>query len=106
MEIQIPTEVVLDGIGHYIHYVRANHSYVVLKAVLADVLQELLQVIHLRYGDATGHRIKIVGHTALTQVALNHTQRVVGRDAEEGELTLGALALHGTKRIDLAQRTA
>ncbi len=78
----------------------------VLETILTDILHQLLKVVHLCHSNASVHAIRVVGQLALAQIALDATQRIVSRNAEESEFTFCALGIHGTKGVDLSECTS
>ena len=77
MYVQVPSEVIVNSLAEDVNNVGANHRDVVLKAVLADKLHQLLQVVNLRNGDATVHSVRVVGELALAEIALYAAEVVV-----------------------------
>ena len=106
VNVEIPTEIVVDGFLKNVNNVRAHHCDMVLETVLADELHQLLQVVNLSNGDATVHSIRVVGQLALAEIALYAAKVVVGRDTEISELAFGALAVNCAERVNLAERAA
>lgn len=106
MNIEFPSEIRLDGFLQDVFYVAAHEGNVMLEPVLADELHELLQVGYLCDGDAAVHAVGVVGDAALAHIALDAAARVVGGDAEEGEVAFRHLGVHGTERAHLAERAA
>ena len=74
-----------------------------LEAVFADILHQLLQVVHLCHGDAAVHAVGVVRQLTLAQIRLDAALRVVGRDAEEREGTLADLCIYRSEGVDLAE---
>ena len=106
MYIQIPAQIAVDSLLQDVDHVGAHHGYVVFETILADILHQFLEVVHLRHGDTSVHAIRVVGQLALAQIALDASQRVVSRNAEEGEITLRTLGIHSSEGIDLTERTS
>ena len=88
MHVELPAEVGFDGLLQDVDHLGTAHGHVVLKAVLADVFHQLLQVVYLRHGDTAVHAVGVVGDLALAEIGLDDALRIVGGDAEEGEGTL------------------
>ena len=101
VHVEVPAEVGVDSLIKNIHHIGAAHGHVVLEPILADVFHQLLQVVHLGDGDAAIHAIGIIGDLTLAEVSLDTTLRVVGGDAEEGEIASGDLGIYCTEGIDL-----
>ena len=102
MRIQLPSEVGLDGFLHDVDDVGAAHGNMVLKAVLADILHQLLQIVDLRHSDTAIHAVGIVGNGAFAQICLDIALGVVGRDAEERERAFADLGIDGAEGVDFA----
>lgn len=105
VDVEVPAEVGLDGFVQDVNDIGAAHSHMVLEAILADILHQLLQVVHLCDGNTSVHAVWVVGQLSLTQIGLDTALRVVGRDAEEGERTFADLGIYGSKGVDLTQCT-
>ena len=103
MNVEVPAEVGLDGLLYDINDIGSTHGYMVLEAILADILHQLLQVVHLCDGDTPVHAVGVVGELALAQISLNATFGVVGGDAEEGEGAFADFCVDGAKGVNLAQ---
>ena len=73
-----------------------------LEAVLADILHQLLQFRYFRHHDAAVHSVWIIGHLALTEIGLDTALRVVGRDAEISERAFADLGIDSTECLDLS----
>ena len=102
VNVELPSEVGLDGLADYVNDIGAAHGDMVFETVLADILHQLLQVIHLRHGNATIHAVWVIGDRSLTEIRLDASLRIIGGDAEEGEVTGSDLRIDSTEGIDLA----
>ena len=106
MHIKIPSEVVLEGIGDDVGHIAAHKGNMMLEAVATDVLHQLLEVIDLGNSDATIHSVRIVGDLAFAYVSANLAGSIVGRYAEESELTFADLGINSTEGTHLAECAA
>ncbi len=106
MHIKIPSEIVFEGIGYDVGHIAAHQCDMMLKAVAANVLHQLLEVIDLRHGDATVHSVGIVRNLAFAHVSADLTGSIVGRDTEEGEVTFADLGIHSAEGAHLAECAA
>ena len=103
MHIKVPTQISLYRFIEDIHYIGAAHSDVMLETVFANILHQLLKVIHLGDSDTTVHSVGVVSDLALAEISLDTTFRVVGGDTEEGERTARHLGIDSTEGVDLTQ---
>ena len=103
MHVQVPTQIGVDGLVEDVHHISAAHGHMVLEAILADVLHELLQVVNLCHCYTAIHAIGVVGELTLAQIGLDSALRIVCRDAEEGEGTFRDFGIDSTKGVDLTQ---
>ena len=99
MYVELPTKVSLYGLIKDIDNIGAAHGNMVLKAVLTDVLHQLLQIVDLGNGYTAVHTVWVVGNLALAEIGLDNALRIVGRYAEEGEGAFADLGLDSTKGI-------
>ena len=106
MDVEVPTEVGLDGLIEDVDDIGAAHGHMVLEAVLADVLHQLLQVVDLRHSDAAVHAVGIVGDLSLAEIGLDTALGIVGGDAEEGEGALTHFRIDCTEGVDLTEGTS
>ena len=60
----------------------------VLETILTDIFHQLLQVINLGNSDTAVHAVWLVGNLSFAEIGLDAATRVVGGDAEEGEVAL------------------
>ena len=106
MNIKIPSEIVLERIGNDVGHIAAHKGDMMLEAVATDVLHQLLKVINLGNRDATIHSIRIVGDLSFAYVCANLAGSIVGRYAEESELTFADLGINSTEGTHLAECAA
>ena len=94
VDVDVPSEIGLDGLLQNINNIGATHGNVVFETVFTDVFHQFLQVIHLCYSDATVHSVGIVGQFALAQIGLDASFGIVGGKSEKGEaVSMYALSL-------------
>ena len=103
MDIKIPTQIGINGFLQDSSQIATTESHMMLEAVLADILHQLLEFGHFRYYDTAVHSVWIVGHLALTEIGLDATLRVVGGDAEIGERAFADLGIDGAECLDLSE---
>ena len=103
MHIKIPSEIVLEGIGYDVGHIAAHQCDMMLESIAANVLHQLLEVIDLRHGDAAVHSVGIVRNLAFAYISADPTGSIVGRNAEEGEVSLADLGIDGAKGTYLAK---
>ena len=103
MGIEVPAQIVLQGVAHHIHHIGTHQCHMMLKGIATDVLEQLLQIVHLGHSDTSIHSIRIAGNLSLAKLCLDDALWIVGRDAEEGERTLRHLGIHRSKGAHLAQ---
>ena len=103
VDVDVPSEIGLDGLLQNINNICATHGNVVFETVFADVFHQFLQVIYLCYSDATVHSVGIVGQFALAQIGFDAALGIVGGKSEKGEVALRHFRIDRTKGVDLAQ---
>ena len=103
VDVDVPSEIGLDGLLQNINNIGATHGNVVFETVFADVFHQFLQVIYLCYSDATVHSVGIVGQFALAQIGFDAALGIVGGKSEKGEVALRHFRIDRTKGVDLAQ---
>ena len=91
MYIQIPAQIAVDSLLQDVDHVGAHHGYVVFETILADILHQFLEVVHLRHGDTSVHAIRVVGQLALAQIALE------GRGNTPHPLSIYRYSRHGPR---------
>src|SRR5271154_4280288 len=73
-----------------------------LKSVLADVMQQLLQLVNLDHANSAESIQRIVGKRALAYIPANHASGVVGREARKAHRPRLHSADHRSERVVLA----
>ena len=103
MHIEIPSEVCLDSLREDVNDIGTYHGDMVLESILADELHESLQVRHTCHGDTSIHAVGVVGHLALSEISLDASEGVVGRDTEVCELSLSTFSIYSPEGAHLAE---
>ena len=88
VNIKFPTEIGLYGLANNLCHMAAYQCHMVLETVLADILHQLLEVVHLGHGNATIHSVRLIGDIAFAKIGFDTTTRIVGGNTEEGEVAL------------------
>ena len=76
--VEVPTQVVFYGILQYVYHICAHQGYMMLKAMPANKLHELLQMVYVCYGNASVHAVGIVGDVSIAQICAYLSGRIVG----------------------------
>src|ERR1035441_6581506 len=102
MPVDVPTEILRRGLMHHPENLRKIGGGVMLKALLADHAQQILQVRDLHHASAAERLERIVGEPAAAHIAAHLAKPVVGGEAREGHGRRFHAAHASAKCIQLA----
>jgi hypothetical protein len=89
VSVDVPGEVVTEGLGDCVGLLAEVDGDVVLEAHSADVLHQVLEVLDFHYGEAAESVELVVSELALADVGGDNTGVIVGGGSAEGSLVRG-----------------
>src|SRR5438132_8797672 len=99
-----PAEVPDGSLMHRTRSRREIRRHVMFKSVLANVMQQLLQLRNLHHAHPAKSIQRIASERTLADVPANHSRRVIGRESGEAHRTRFYPADNRAKSVLLAHR--
>lgn len=104
--VDFPAKVFAKGFNRSVGAVAPIHRYMVFEAVLADKIQQLLEMRHLAHTYAAVTFERVVRESALADIGFDYAESVVGADSSECHVTGSDSTLDAGEAIVAAERFA